>query len=133
MDKTTIEQQVQSLGQLRQQRQQIEAQEQELVRAVRGQMVEHGISAVRSDEFEAKIVTQERLTVKPVAFQRAVSKKQFLEAASISVTAAREILGERRLRRISDMIETVQLRITARRRRPVALSQRTASREATAT
>lgn len=127
-----IEQQVQRLGRLRQQRQQLEAQEQELVRAVRGQMVEHGVGTVCSDEFEAKLITQERLTVRPAAFHRAVTKREFMEAVAISVTAAREILGERKLRRISDVTETVQLRVTARRRRPAPLPQDAASHEATA-
>ena len=127
-----IEQQVQRLGRLRQQRQQLEAQEQELVRAVRGQMVEHGVGTVCSDEFEAKLITQERLTVRPAAFHRAVTKREFMEAVAISVTAAREILGERTLRRISDVTETVQLRVTARRRRPAPLPQDAASHEATA-
>ncbi len=127
-----IEQQVQRLGLLRQQRQQIEAQEQELVRAIRGQMVEHGVGAVCSDEFEAKLITQERLTVKPAAFHRAVTKREFLEAATISVTAAREILGERKLRKISHIAEIVQLRVTTRRRRPAAVPQSAATHEATA-
>jgi hypothetical protein len=126
-----IEQQIQRLGQLRLQRQQLETQEQELVRSVRGQMVEHGVNTVCSDEFEAKIITQERLTVKPVAFHRAVTKKEFMEAATISVTAAREILGDRKLRKISSVAETVQLRITARRRSPAATPQNTASCGAT--
>ena len=127
-----IEQQVQRLGELRQRRQEIEAEEQRLVRAVRSQMAEHGLSAVHSDEYEAKLVAQERLTVNPAAFHRAVTKKQFLEVASISVTTAREILGDRKLRKISEVAETVQLRITARTRRRAASSQSATAREATA-
>jgi len=127
-----IEQQVQRLGRLRQRRQETEAEEQRLVQAVRSQMAEHGLSAVRSDEYEAKLVTQQRLAVNPAAFQRAVTKKQFLESASISVTAARDILGDRKLRKISEVAETVQLRIAARTRRRAASPHNTASREATA-
>ena len=69
-----VEQQVQRLGELRRRRQEIEAEEQRLVRAVRGQMAEHGLSAVHSDEYEAKLVAQQRLAVNPAAFQRAVTK-----------------------------------------------------------
>ena len=127
-----IEQQVQRLGELRQRRQEIEAEEQRLVRAVRGQMAEHGLSAVRSHDYEAKLVTQQRLTVNSAAFHRAVTKKQFLEAASISVTTARDILGDRKLRKISEVAETVQLRMTARTCRRAASPQSAASREATA-
>ena len=127
-----IEQQVQRLGELRQRRQQTEAEEQRLVRAVRGQMAEHGLSAVRSHDYEAKLVTQQRLSVNPAAFHRAVTKKQFLEAASISVTTARDILGDRKLRRISEVAETVQLRITTRTCRRAASSHSETSREATA-
>ena len=127
-----IEKQVQRLGELRQRRQEIEAEEQRLVRAVRGQMAEHGMSAVHSDEYEARLVAQQRLAVNPAAFQGAVTKKQFLEAANISVTTAREILGDRKLRKISEVTETVQLRIAARTRRRAASSHSETSREATA-
>jgi len=127
-----IEQQVQRLGELRCRRQEIEAEEQRLVRAVRSQMAEHGLSAVHSHDYEAKLVTQQRLTVDPAAFQRAVTKKQFLEAANISITTARDILGDRKLRKISEVTETVQLRIAARTQRRTASPQSAASREATA-
>ena len=70
--------------------------------------------------------------VSHAAFQRAVTKKQFLEAASISVTTAREILGDRKLRKISEVTETVQLRITARTRRRAASPQSATAGEATA-
>jgi len=126
-----IEQQVHRLGELRCRRQEIEAEEQRLVRAVRGRMAEHGLSCVRSEEYEAKLVAQERLAVNPAAFQRAVTKKQFLEAVSVSVTAARDILGDRKLRRISEVAETVQLRIAARTRSRAASRWGTAAREAT--
>ena len=127
-----IELQIQRLGELRQRRQEIEAEEQRLVRAVRSQMAEHGLGAVHSDEYEAKLVTQQRLVVNPAAFHRAVTKKQFLEAATIGVTAARDILGDRKLRRISDVTETVQLRIAARARRRAASPHSATVREATA-
>ena len=127
-----IEQQVQRLGELRQRRQQLEAEEQQLVRAVRSQMAEHGLSIVRSQDHEAKLVTQGRLRVNLTAFQRAVTKRQFLEATSISVTTAREILGDRKLRKISEVTEAVQLRVTATNGRRVASPQNATSREATA-
>jgi len=95
-------------------------------------MAEHGLSTARSDEYEAKLVAQERLQVNPAAFQRVVTKKQFLEAASIRVTTAREILGDRKLRKIGEVTETVQLRITARTRRPATSPQSATAREATA-
>jgi hypothetical protein len=127
-----IEQQVQRLGELRQQRQVIEAQEQELVRAVRAQMAEIGLSVVRSADHQATLVTQERLTVDPAKFRKAVTDKEFVEAATISVTAAREILGERRLRKISEVTESVQLRVTVRDRSAAASPAEAAAREATA-
>ena len=128
----TIERQVQHLGKLRQQRQRLEVQEQQLTRAVRSQMSEHGTSVIRSADFEAKLVRQERLTVKPAAFCRVVTKKEFLEAVTVSVTAAREIIGDRKLRKISGVAESVQLRVTARGRTAATASQGAASREATA-
>jgi len=128
----TIEQQVQRLGQLRQQRQQVETEEDLLARSVRSQMAEHGLSTVKSGDYEAKLVTQERLAVDAAAFQRAVTKAEFLQAASISVTTAREILGDRKLRKISTVTESVQLRIAARVRQATPNARDAASREATA-
>ena len=109
-----LEQQVQHLGRLRQQRQQLESQEEQLAQAVRSQMSEHGLNATRSDDFEAKLIKQQRLTVKAAAFQRAVTKKEFLSAVTVSVTAARKIIGDIKLRKISEAVETVQLRLVAR-------------------
>lgn len=126
------ERQVQRLGKLRQRRQQLEAQEQELSRAVRSVMSEHGMSVVRSADFEARLVRQDRLEVSPAAFHRAVTKKEFFEAATISVTAARKIIGDRKLRRISEVTEAVQLRVTARQRRTAAPSPSQASQQAIA-
>jgi len=127
-----IEQQVQRLGELRRRRQEIESEEQRLFRAVRGQMAEHGLSVVRSDEYEAKLVTQHRLAVDPAKFSKAVTNREFVEAATISVTAARDILGDRKLRRISDVAETIQLRIAARPRSRAASPHRATASEATA-
>ena len=115
-----IEQQVQRLGQLRQQRQQLEAQEQQLARSVKSQMSEHGQSVVTSGDYEAKLTTQERLTVDPAAFRRSVPRKEFLKSVTVSVTAARDLLGDRKLRTISTVNESIQLRVTERSRRPSA-------------
>ena len=109
-----LEQQIQRLGELRAQRQRLEAQEQELASAVRGQMAEHGLQLVRSDNYEARLVTQEKLTVDAAALQRAVTKKEFLSCVSVGVQAARALLGDIRLRKMSVVTETVQLRVTTR-------------------
>jgi hypothetical protein len=109
-----LEQQIQRLGELRAQRQRLEAQEQELASAVRGQMAEHGLQLVRSDDYEARLVTQEKLTVDAAALQRAVTKKEFLSCVSVGVQAARALLGDIRLRKMSVVTETVQLRVTTR-------------------
>jgi hypothetical protein len=109
-----LEQQIQRLGELRAQRQRLEAQEQELASAVRGQMAEHGLQLVRSDDYEARLVAQEKLTVDAAALQRAVTKKEFLSCVSVGEQAARALLGDIRLRKMSVVTETVQLRVTTR-------------------
>ena len=115
-----MEQQVQRLGDLRRQRQQLEARERELARTVRRRMAEHGLRVVVGGKFEARLVTQENLKVDAAAFHQAVSKRELLESITVSVIAARDLLGDERLREISDVTQNVHLRISARRRRPAA-------------
>jgi len=68
------------------------------------------------------LVRQERLTVDPTKFRRAASARDFVGAVTVSVSAAREILGDRKLRRISSAAEQVQLRIAERSSRRAASS-----------
>lgn len=126
-----LQRQVQQLGEARRRRQAAETAEQELARAVRSRMSEHGLTKVRSEEFEAVLVRQERLTVDPAKFRRAVSAKDFVSAVTVSVSTAREILGDRKLRRISSAAAQVQLRIAERSTRRAASSS-PAGAEATA-
>ena len=93
-------------------------------------MAEHGLSVILSPDYEAKLITQERLTVDPAKFRRAVTNREFLEAAAISINAAREILDDRKLRKMSKVAESVQLRIMARARRPAAMPENITPHEA---
>ena len=116
-DVRSIERQLQRLGRLRQQRQALEAEENELTAAVRGRMSEHDITIVRSNDFQARLVRREQLSVDPVALQRRLSKKDFLACITVRVQEARKYLGDVDLRRIGEVAESVQLRITARAQR----------------
>ena len=106
--------QVQQLGDLRRRKTQIAAEEEALARAVRAQMVEHGRQIVRAGEYEAKLVEQERLAVRPADFMKLVTKKDLLRCIDINITTARDLLGAEKIRRISDVIMVVQLRISPR-------------------
>lgn len=110
----TLEAQVQRLGRLRARRQRIEAEEQRLTSAVRSRMAEHGRQVVRSDDFEARLANRQTLTVDPAAFARAVTKRDLLASVTVSVQAARALLGDVKLRKISTATESVQLRVSAR-------------------
>jgi len=107
--------QIQQLGEIRRRKAEIEAEEEVLVRAVRGQMAEHGLKVVRSADFEAQLVTQERLAVDPAKLQRVVKdNKTFLSVVNVNITAARAEIGDKTLRRIGQTTCSVQLRISAR-------------------
>lgn len=123
MNLTPLEQQLQHLGQLRQQRQQLLAQEEELTASLRSRMGEHGVKIVRSVDFEAQLIEQERLTVDPAKLKKALTAGQFLRSVSVGVAAAREFLGEADLRRISTIARTVQLRVSTRAEAPRQASQ----------
>ena len=114
MNQNCLEPQLQRLGQLRQQRQQLQTQEEELTAALRSRMGEHGVKIVRSENFEALLIEQDRLSVDPGKFRKAVTPGQFLRSVTVGVTAAREFLGEENLRRISQITQVVQLRVSAR-------------------
>ena len=77
-------------------------------------MSEHGTKVVRSEQFEAMLVEQERLTIDPAKFKKAVTPGQFLRSVTVGVAAAREFLGEADLRRISTIARTIQLRVSPR-------------------
>ncbi|MCY2927943.1 MAG: hypothetical protein NTV86_00325 [Planctomycetota bacterium] len=114
MHQHPLEQQLQHLGRLRLQRQELQAQEEELTVALRSQMSEHGTKVVRSEQFEAMLIEQERLTIDPAKFKKAVTSGQFLRCVTVGVTAAREFMGEAGLRGISTIARTIQLRVSAR-------------------
>ena len=114
MNQQTLILQLQKLGELRCQRQALESQEAELVRAVRGRMAEHGVETIRSAGFEARLVEQQRITVDPKRFRKAVTNAEFMRAITVSTTEARKFVGEERLRRIGQIITSVQLRVAPR-------------------
>ncbi|KKM40600.1 hypothetical protein LCGC14_1563700 [marine sediment metagenome] len=122
-DVRSIERQLQRLGRLRQQRQALEAEENELTAAVRGRMSEHGITIVRSHDFQARLVRREQLNVDPAALQRRLSKKDFLACITVRVQEARKYLGNVALRRIGEVAESVQLRISPRAERATSSSE----------
>lgn len=123
MNLNPLEHQLQHLGQLRLQRQQLQAQEEELTAALRSQMGEHGVKVVRSEGFEAQLIEQERLSIDPAKFKKAVTPGQFLRSVSVGVTAAREFLGEADLRRIGTIARMTQLRVSARAEAPRQTTQ----------
>jgi hypothetical protein len=111
MTATLLQTQVSQLGDLRRRLSEVESQEESLARAVRSQMVEHGQSEIVSGGYKATLIRQERLTVKPELYQKAVGKKDFVKSVTVNITAARQLLGEKELRRISEVAEVFQLRV----------------------
>ncbi len=132
MNTTVLSQQVQKLGELRSKRKAIEADEDALARSVRSQMSEHGLDAVRGDDYVAALIEQERLVVDPAKFKRAVSVKEFLASATVNISSARRFLGAEKLRRISDVNRILQLRISERRASSRSAEERTEAGQASA-
>jgi hypothetical protein len=110
----TLESQLEELGTVRQLRQDLEADEKKLLQTVRSRMAEHGLRELRSQTFQARLITQQRLTVDPAALRKKLSADEFLAAVSVKVDAARRLIGEVPLRKISEVSESIQLRIRER-------------------
>ncbi len=119
--------QVQQLGDLRARIKALEAQENELSTSIRSQMSEHGLEAVKSNDFEARLVRQERLSVDVAKFRRAVSPQVFAKCVAVSVPAARNALGDDQLRKIAEVQSSVQVRVTALRDSPARADSRQAA------
>ena len=86
----------------------------QVARSLPGHEFEHNIRLLRSTDFEAQIVEQQRMTIDPIKFSRAVSYKTFVACVAVSTTEARKHLGDERLRRISRIAASVQLRVMPR-------------------
>ncbi len=113
-----LTEQIERLGRLRGRRQELQQQEDALARSVRAQMSEHGMTRATSEHFDAQLITQNRLEVVPADLRRLVSAKEFLECVSVSVTAARRIVGDKKLSSIAETRQSVQLRLQPREHRP---------------
>jgi hypothetical protein len=104
------------LGDLAESRKVIAAQEDVLKSQIQGFMVEAELVDLQAERFAAKLIRNPSIKINAAKFERLVGHKEFLDAVSIKLSAARELIGERELRGVADeWTETVQLRVTKRK------------------
>ena len=107
-----LEAQVAQLHSLRTQLKAIQGQERELTQAVIGQMQHWGLAQVDNCNSRALMVRSERLNIQPPAFKKKVSRKDFMACISVSTSKAREVLGARELRAVSEITPAYSLRVS---------------------
>jgi len=104
------------LGTVRAELKRLSALERSLAGQLKSELKAHGLKELQGDRYEVRLVRAEQLKVSPEGFYKLVPLEAFLKAVEVIPKRAREWVGKRELKEISEVIPVETLIVQERKR-----------------